>query len=435
MITGTKSETQTASSDDPDIVPKSTGRGRLLVVTSNLPRWEGDSTTPFILTLAKGLVSLGWDIDILAPHAPGARTRETLSGVRVYRFRYMWPERLQTVCYGGGALVNLRNRPAEILKLPALVFAEMFAIMWMHWRNPYDAIHAHWIVPQGFVCAVVSRLFRIPLVVSCHGSDLTALRGRFVTRFKKIALQKAQIVTTNSELVTGLVTQIAPGLKKIEQIPMPSEATVEPDQNRVSEIRAQYRSEGQLLVTVARLVIEKGVDDFLRAVALLDRPGIHAVIVGDGQDSAALKKLAAELGLTDQVSFVGWSAPKDVAAYLHAADVFVGLSKSNAKGGGEGFGLTFLEAMHAARPVVATRSGAIDELVQDNITGHLVPESAPQKAAAAIGRLLDDPKLAEAMGLAGKQWLGDRFTEEAAAQRFDLVFRDLIDSGKGPTRS
>lgn len=407
----------------------------MLVVTSNLPRWEGDSTTPFILTLAKGLASLGWDIDILAPHAPGARTRETLSGIRVIRFRYLWPASLQTVCYGGGALVNLRKRPLELVKLPALVIAEMFAIIWMQWRNPYDAIHAHWIVPQGFVCAVISRLFRIPLVISCHGSDLTALRGRFVSIFKKIALKKAQVVTTNSKLVTGLVGQLAPNLQHIEQIPMPSEATIDPDQNRVSGIRAQYRGEGQLLVTVARLVAEKGVDDFLRAVALLDRQGIHTLIVGDGQDSLDLKKLAADLGLDDRVSFIGWAEPQDVAAYLQAADVFVGLSKSSHEGGGEGFGLTFLEAMHAARPVVATRSGAIDELVQDNVTGIFVPESSPQDAANAISQLLDDPKRAEAMGRAGKQWLGDRFSERAAADRFDQVFRNLLDTNPVNTRN
>ena len=81
------------------------GGGRILCLTSNFPRWEGDSTTPFVLHLAQDLQALGWRVDVLAPHAPGAAVRETLGGVRVERFRYLWPERLETVCYRGGALI------------------------------------------------------------------------------------------------------------------------------------------------------------------------------------------------------------------------------------------------------------------------------------------------------------------------------------------
>ena len=103
--------------------------GRVLCVTSNFPRWEGDSTTPFILHLAQDLQELGWRIDVIAPHAPEAAIRETIGGVRVERFPYLWPPRLETVCYQGGALVNLRRNPSNTLKLPALVLCEWAGII------------------------------------------------------------------------------------------------------------------------------------------------------------------------------------------------------------------------------------------------------------------------------------------------------------------
>src|SRR4029079_6948243 len=71
--------------------------GRILSLTSSVPRWAGDSCAPFVLHLARDLQDLGWEVDVLAPHAPGAATSEKLEGVRIDRFRYLWPSSLETV--------------------------------------------------------------------------------------------------------------------------------------------------------------------------------------------------------------------------------------------------------------------------------------------------------------------------------------------------
>ena len=68
--------------------------------------------------LAKDLQDSGWHVDVLAPHAPGAYRKETMDNVNVERFRYFWPETHQTVCYQGGALINLRTDRTNYLKLP-----------------------------------------------------------------------------------------------------------------------------------------------------------------------------------------------------------------------------------------------------------------------------------------------------------------------------
>ena len=72
--------------------------GRVLFVTSNFPRWNGDTTTPFVLHLAQDLQAVGWAVEVLAPHAPGAARQEVLDGITVHRFRYFWPEAWQSVC-------------------------------------------------------------------------------------------------------------------------------------------------------------------------------------------------------------------------------------------------------------------------------------------------------------------------------------------------
>src|SRR5512141_2794588 len=101
---------------------------RVLLVTSTFPRWQGDDTTLFVLHFAQELIRQGLDVDVLAPHAPGAAWAEDVEGVSVERFRYFVPTRAENVCYGGGALFNLEGSPSRAAKLPALVGAELAAI-------------------------------------------------------------------------------------------------------------------------------------------------------------------------------------------------------------------------------------------------------------------------------------------------------------------
>src|SRR5215211_5643100 len=166
-----------------DGAPMTGARGRVLCVTSNLPRWAGDSTTPFVLHLAADLAALGWEVEALAPHAEGAATSEVLEGVPVHRFRYLWTDAAQTVCYSGGALVNLRRSPANRFKLPALVAAEWAALTRRGGSGRYDLVHAHWVLPQGLVATVPRR--RVPVVVTAHGGDVFGLRGRVLARAKR----------------------------------------------------------------------------------------------------------------------------------------------------------------------------------------------------------------------------------------------------------
>jgi phosphatidylinositol alpha-1,6-mannosyltransferase len=153
--------------------------GRILCVTSNFPRWTGDSTTPFVLHLAQDLQQLGWHIDILAPHAEGTALRETLGGVQVERFRYLWPSSLETVCYQGGALINLRKNRTNYLKLPALISSECLNLFLRLKGGKYDLLHSHWILPQGFTGILTAGLLRIPHVTTVHGGDVLVCKGLY----------------------------------------------------------------------------------------------------------------------------------------------------------------------------------------------------------------------------------------------------------------
>ena len=147
-------------------------------MTSTFPRHEGDSVTSFVLNQANALKDLGWDVTVLTPHHSGASnwpkvlgddsiqgygTRSFINNIPVIRFRYA-PEACETLCYNGGALINLRKRPLDLLKLPLFLIGQLFAAIKEIRKskkegNPYDAIHAHWLIPQGFIAVLLKKIF------------------------------------------------------------------------------------------------------------------------------------------------------------------------------------------------------------------------------------------------------------------------------------
>ena len=190
------------------------------------------------------------------------------------------------------------------------------------------------------------------------------------------------------------------------------------------------------MVSIGRLDPQKGHETLLHAMAAVARhvPNVRLGIVGDTQHGgeeyrASLLALRAELGLTDHVEFLG--VRRDVAALLAQAHAFVLASRW------EGFGLVFLEAMAAAKPVVATRVSAIPEVVADNETGLLVPPDDPEALARALLDLLQDPARARQMGVAGHARLHAHYGAAAMVAKTLALYAACLgedETSAGPAR-
>ena len=403
---------------------------RVLFLTSNYPRWRGDSTTPFVHDLASDLVQRDWAVTVVAPHAAGAARYETLDGVEVHRFRYMAPESAQTLCYGGGALVNLRQSRTAKIQAPALVLAEWAATA-RRLVAGADILHAHWALPQGFVAATTPRR-RVRRVLTVHGGDVYGLRGGIMDRFSRHALSRVDRVTVGSGATEAVVRELAgPGVS-ISRIPIGVDLSRRPRPELVEEIRRRYRrGGGPLLVFVGRLVEEKGVEDIVHAVASLavDQPDVAAVLAGVGQHADRVRGLAAELGVAERVHLPGWVDPADVPSWFAAADVAVAPSRVGPDGWTEGQGLSIIEAMATGRPVISTATGGIPETIADGHTGLLVAPADPVALARAVRTVVTSPDGGEEMGRRAAESVRARFSREASVARFESVYRELIGGG------
>ncbi len=174
--------------------------------------------------------------------------------------------------------------------------------------------------------------------------------------------------------------------------------------------------------TVAVLEERKGHRFLLEAAAELERRGhrLKYRFAGDGAEKERLKKMAQNLQLSNDVEFLGFVS--DVAGFLASIDLFVLPSLF------EGLGVAALEAMAAARPVVASKVGGLAELVVDEETGALVPPGDGAALARAIARFASDRELGRAMGERGRARVRDHFTMERMARQNESYYYELLEN-------
>ena len=179
---------------------------------------------------------------------------------------------------------------------------------------------------------------------------------------------------------------------------------------------------GTTVLTVSRLVPQKGLLNALRAFALVasEYPDASYVIAGRGTQEGELRDLSRALGIENRVRFVGHVPWEGIPALHAAADVFLLTSRRTPRWT-ENFPNACLEAMASGKPVVAGRVGGVPEMVADGETGLLVDPEDPREVAGALRRLLDDPPLRAALGAAGRARVERELNHDRAAREIYAV--------------
>ncbi len=180
-------------------------------------------------------------------------------------------------------------------------------------------------------------------------------------------------------------------------------------------------SDALLLGMVCRLVEQKGIPYALEAMRRIRAqfPQAHLVITGDGEKAEELRRLASALGMADRIHWLGWRS--DAADLMAAFDLLLAPSLW------EGFGLVLLEAMARRVPVIASRVGAIPEVIVHGESGILIEPRDVAALAQAMARLLDDRALRKYMGLLGAARLEERFSIERMVEGTIAVYRRALE--------
>lgn len=252
-----------------------------------------------------------------------------------------------------------------------------------------------------------------PLVVHVHGSEFdswAASGGRTTVRRVRRALRSADVVVALSDDWRRRLQDLAP------------DARLEVVRNAVSAPEYKHEGVGDGVVFVGRLERRKGVYVLLEAIRMLQAEGVEEefVLAGDG-DVAEVSSLVRGLPRPELVRVPGWLETDLLRPIVASARVFVLPSFE------EGLPMALLEAMSMGRACVVTPAGGMSEVVEDGVNGRLVPAGDAGSLAGAIGGLLEDPTLAQQLGLAAHETVQARYSAGDFIERLHGIYVDVLE--------
>ncbi len=401
---------------------------KILITTSTFPRWKGDSEPPFIADMAQSL-SRYFKVFVLAPHAKGAKKKETWGEVEIRRFAYFRPYRWQRVCYGGGIFANLLKNKLNYLLIPFLFFFEMIAAVRLIKKENIDLLYANFILPQGFVGAFLKRIVNVPVIINVLGGDV-AIKNRILKCLVKYSLKRADHVVALTSALQKEINKLGIGTIDVTIIPLGVYSDQFSPAFRDEKIRQRYVANNDpLLLFVGRLVEKKGVAYLLKALpeVLKKFDKSKLLIIGNGLLANDLKRLVQELNVTDSVYFEGDLDNKKLPQYYASADIFIGPSVIPKSGDLEGQGVVFLEAMASGCCTIGTNIGGIPMSVVHEKSGLLVEQKNSQLISQAVIRILEDKTLQSRLKKDGRNHVVNNFDWQVIASRYQNLFEKFVE--------
>ena len=258
-----------------------------------------------------------------------------------------------------------------------------------------------------------------------HGYTTTDLKMRCYNHFDRWSLRSADCVVVPCRAFVR--TQLHGCGVLPERIHILQNAGTRIRVPSAEEVRATRERFGiapgeKLIISIGRMSSEKGHIDLVRSMKpLLEKwPALRSrlIVIGHGPELSKLQSEASKTGLVSRIAFA--TAEKDIAPFLHAADVFALPSHT------EGSPHVLLEAMSAGVPIVATRVGGIPEMLTDNETAILVPARAPAAFAAGLARVLKFPQLGRRCSDAARGTVETVFSPEVYVNSILAIYRDVL---------
>lgn len=377
------------------------------VVTTSFPLHPDSTSGAFVQHLASQLADSA-DVVVLTP----AATSATLPASPQYALRSLRyaPRTLQRLAHQpGGIPVALARQPW----LWALVPCFLLALFWASYRlaRKVDVVHANWSI-NGAVAGLAARLAGKPVITTLRGSDVDRATRKLLDRL--LLRWSARLSSTLTCVSHGLEREAAlllpPGSARLEVVP-----------NGVAEaffsIPLPAPRRPLRLLFVGSLIPRKSLDTLLQALALVGDPGAMTLrIVGDGPERERMVALARHLEL--QIDFAGAQPPAAIPDELAAHDVLVLPSLY------EGRPNVVLEAMAAARAVVASALPGTGELIEHDRTGLLFPAGDSRRLAECLQRLAAHHALVRQFGMAARDHLAaSGLTWDSTAARYIALYQ------------
>lgn len=312
-----------------------------------------------------------------------------------------------------------------LFEYPPYSLAATVALHEVATQRGLDLIHAHYAVPHATSAWLAKQMLddsdQLKVVTTLHGTDITLVgQDPSYRSIVKFSIERSDGLTAVSEYLKR-ETLAKFGCTGCEVRVIPNFVDTELYNRRVDghHRSALANPDEKILIHISNFRPVKRVADAVRVAArVMEKVPARLIFVGDGPDRPMAEEEARVRGIGDRVVFLG--KQESVAELLSCADLFLLPSES------ESFGLSALEAMASGVPVIGTRCGGLEELIEDGVTGRLLPVGAVDAMADAAIEILSNQDVREEMGRAGGTLAEERYSADRIVSMYESFYEEVL---------
>lgn len=403
---------------------------RVCVLTHTFPRNETDVAAAFMKAFCDGLSESGNDVTVVTAFDPIFYRKQ--DPFKVVLYKYIWPDSLHLLGYSRTMEADVELRKRAYLLVPFLIFFGIIALFRTVKKEKIDIINAHWIIPNGVIAFLVSKLTGVPYTVTLPGTDVyLALRYPlfgFVARF--VANQSAGIFSNSSfNLQRFLKLGVKPKVQAVISYPTDVSRFV-PLKSGLESLRRKLglNKKNLVILAIGRMVYKKGFNYLIDAMpkVLEKYPNTRLIFGGEGDIQEEWRKLTRKLHIENKVLFVGTIKRDEIQYYYNLSDVMVAPSIVDKEGNVDGGPVVSFESMACGKPQVVTNVLGVADSIEDGINGFVVPQKNSKAIGESLAKLLQSKSLRERMGRINRQVVTSQLNTKTIGEKYTMFFNQIL---------
>lgn len=403
---------------------------RICVLAHSFPRNEKDVAAAFMKGLCDGFVEAGNEVVVVTPF--DKNFNRSGDPFKIVTYKYIWPDALHLLGYSQTMEADIKLRKRAYFLLPFMLFFGTLALLKTVKKERVDVINVHWILPNGPMALIISKMTGVPYVVTLPGTDAyLARRFKVFGWVARLVANNAAGVLSNSSFILKRIMDLGVRNLPTGVISYPSDAVyLKPSRAGVETLRDKLgiARESFVILAVGRLVYKKGFEYLIKSMPVIVKkyPQTRLVIGGEGDLMSQLKELARNLKVSRQILFVGTINRDEILKYYNLADVLVAPSIVDKYGNVDGGPVVSFESMACGKPQIATDILGVADYIKDGVNGYKVPQKDSKAIAAAILKLMESKAVREKMGRVNRELIMDALNTKAIGVKYNEFIEKVI---------
>lgn len=409
---------------------------KICVFAHTFPRFKTDAAGgAFMDGFCEGLQMAGNEVIALVPYDIKIKRTRKNQNYKFRYFKYIFPGFLHILGYSR-TLENDRELKRRVYFLaPFYYFFGFFALLKLVKKEKVDIINAHWIIPGGFIAAMVSLITRVPLVVTVAGSDVYLASKNKLFGYMALFASKVakEIVGGGSPLWTDDLVKIGVEKNKTLHTIIYGVDTKQyfPTTIEVNELKSKLNISNNdiVILAVGRLVYKKGMHILINSIpnVIAKNKKVKFVIVGDGDQKEELQNQAKKLKITDYLIMPGTILRDELLFYYNICDIYVSTSIRDKSGNLDDQSIALVEAMACKKATIASDLAGNRIIIKDKQNGLLFEMGNSVELSEKINFLVENDKIRKRLAENGHKMAVSDFSILAVGKIYTKLFEKNIE--------